>query len=177
MAKQNPTVEVAKEMAAQNGRDQIRTLSTGVRVRLVPVSAALLSEVTSRIKDPQVPLWRNEDKGRDEPNPSDPEYLRELDEASTKRGMAAMDAMVMFGVDLVDGVPEDDSWLKKLRFMEKKGFLDLSEYDLEDGFDCEFLYKRYIAIDNDTLTNIASLSSLTPEAIARAEDSFPGNEG
>lgn len=176
MTDKSPTVQVAKEMAAQNGSDQIRMLKTGVRVRLVPVSASLLSEVTSRIKDPDVPMWKNEDKGRVEPNPNDPTYLRQLDDAATERGIAAMDAMVMFGVDLVDGVPEDDSWLKKLKVMEKMGRLDFGAYDLEDEYDREFLYKRFVAIDNDTITMIAQLSSLTPESIAKAEDSFSGTK-
>jgi hypothetical protein len=52
----NPVVEVAKE-AQQPSDDGVVTLSTGIRARLHPVSAALMSDVTARVKDPEVPTW------------------------------------------------------------------------------------------------------------------------
>lgn len=173
---QTAAVEVAKEIAQENASDHIRTLASGVRVRLSTVSTALLDEVTNKIKDPEVPIWRNEDKGRDEPNPLDPTYLRDLAEANRTRGIAVMDALVMFGVELVDGLPSDESWLTKLRYLEKRGQVDLSSYDLKDPFDLEFLYKRFIAVDNDTLTAIGRLSSFNEEDIDKAENSFPRNK-
>jgi hypothetical protein len=176
MTNQKAAVEVAKEIAQEQPSSTIRTLTSGVRVRLATVSTALLDEVTNRIKDPDVPLWRNEDKGRDEPNPLDPKYVRDLAEANRQRGIAVMDALVMFGVELVDGIPSDDSWLTKLRYLEKRGQVDLSSYDLNDPFDLEFLYKRFIAVDNDTLTAISRLSSFTEEDVEKAENSFPRNK-
>ena len=86
-----------------------------------------------------------------------------------------MDAMVMFGLELVDGMPEDDGWLRKLRFMEKRGQVDLSAYDTEDPFDLEFLYKRYIAADQEIIGRISAMSTLTGEAMERAERNFRRN--
>jgi hypothetical protein len=171
----NVAVEVAKEVATQTGSSQTVTTQTGVRVRLTPVSTAIIEEVSSRVLDPEVPMWHNETKDRDEPNPDDPKYIKGMDRANRERGMAVMDAMVMFGLELVDGLPENSDWLKKLKFMEKRGQVDLSSYDLEDPFDLEFLYKRYIAADNEMITKIGQMSTLTPEAVARAEDNFRGN--
>lgn len=168
----NKAVEVAKEIASQNNSDGTRTLSTGVRVRIHPVSTALLDEVANRIKDPDVPMWHNEDKGRDEPNPNDPTYNRQLADANRQRGVAVMDAMVMFGVELVDGVPETDEWLTKLRYLEKRGQIDLSSYDVKDPLDKEFLYKRYIAVDNETLSMIGQMSTFTQEDVSKAEANF-----
>jgi len=173
MASKSKAVEVAKEIATETGSETVTTKS-GVRVRLLPVSTTLIEEVSSRIEDPPVPMWHNEQKGRDEPNPNDPVYVRLMEKANRDRGVAVMDAMCMFGVELIDGVPEDDGWLKKLLFMQKRGQVDLSGFDLNDPLDLEFVYKRYIAVDNDLLTKIGRISTLTPEAIAKAENNFQG---
>lgn len=173
----SPAVKVAKEHADSQNEKDITVLSTGVRARLSPVSSTLLMEVGDHIKDPEVPKQFNEDLGREEENPLHPGYQAALREAETQRGLASMDAMIMFGVDLVDGVPEDDSWITKLRWMEKRGKLNLSEYDLDDPIDKEFLYKRYIAITNADLDHIAGLSSVNPKEVERMRRTFPGEEG
>lgn len=175
MSDKNPAVESAKFLAGRGDEEIISTTSGGIRVRLVPVSATLIDEVVSRVKDPDVPMWMNPDKNREEPNPSDPNYLKELAEADRKRGVAAMDAMVMFGVELIDGVPEDKKWLSKLRLMEKRGQIDLDLFDVNDPIDLEFLYKRFIVVDAGLLSAIGRLSGVQGEEVARAEASFQGN--
>ena len=83
----NPVVDVARsEQGADD--DGIVTFSTGVRVRLHSVSASLISKVTAKIKDPRVPTWYNKAKGRDERNPNDPAYLRDVERAAQERGNA-----------------------------------------------------------------------------------------
>lgn len=172
MANKPVAVEVAKEIAAQEGSSQIITTANGVKIRIVPVSTALVEEVTSRIEDPEVPMWHNPDKDRDEPNPADPAYLRAVDKANRARGIAVMDVMCMFGAELVDGVPADQSWISKLRFMEKRGQVSLADFDLSDPLDLEFLYKRYVAVDNETIGLISQLSMLTPDAVEKQENNF-----
>ncbi len=175
----NPAVEAARRLAGK-GEDNIVVLPGGARVRIHPVSAALIADITSQIKEPEIPLWPNPEKpdqdGRPrlEPNPDDPNYVRALEETNQKRGAAMIDAMVMFGVELIDGIPDDD-WIKKLRFMEKRGLLDLSSYDLDDPFDREFLYKRYILVDNNVIGMVTDASGLSTEDIKRAQESFQGN--
>jgi hypothetical protein len=166
----SPAAEVASK---QTGRlDTTVTLADGRKAKVVPVSATLIDEVTSHIKDPKVPIWHNEDKHRDEPNPDDPVYQEGLDDARRQRGVAAIDAMVMFGLELEDGLPEDDAWIKKLEFMQKRGLLDLSGYDLRDDMDREFLYKRFVAADASVLEVVTRISGISGEAIAEAESSF-----
>lgn len=167
-------VKVAKDRAAGNHAG-IVTLRNDVRVKLVPVSTALLDEVTSRIEQPEVPVWHNEAKGRDEPNPDDPRYVRAMEEYNRQRGLAVMDALCMFGVELIDGLPEDEGWLKKLRFMEKRKSISLDGYDLDDPLDVEFLYKRYIAVDNEVINMITSMSTISEEDVEQAVNSFPSN--
>lgn len=169
----SPAVDTAKNLTQSN--DNIHVLKSGVRVRIVPVSATLIDEVTSQVKEPEVPIWHNPDKDRDEPNYADPNYIRATEDANRRRGIAGMDAMVMFGVELPDGMPEDRNWLRKLQIMDSRGMVNLDPYDLEDPIDLEFLYKRYILADTDLLDKITKVSGMSPEAIEAAEDSFPSN--
>jgi len=160
--KNNPAVITAKE---NNGKSDIEVLSTGVSARIIPVSASLIQEVTSKIKEPKIPMWYNDDKGREEPNPNDPDYLAKLKQAETERGQAAMDAMIMFGIDLIDGVPNDKTWLKKLKFIG-------IEVNQDDEFELEFAYKKYIAVGNSDLMAVGRKAGITQEAISQAAKSF-----
>lgn|SRR3990167_5855566 len=169
----SPAVIVAHDNGhTPNETTDIVTLSTGVRVCLRPVAATLLEDVTARVPEPSVPVWHNEEKGRDEPNPADPDYQRALTAAARSRGLAAIDALILFGVELVDPVP--DGWEKRLRLMERRGLLSLEGYDLGDEVDREFLFKRFVAIGNDDLVLIGRRSRLTPEDVADAASSFRG---
>lgn len=170
---QSPVLQIAKER--KNGNDKIVTLSTGYRAKINVVAATLIDDVVSLVKAPSVPMWHNEDKDRDEPNPSDPEYIKALAETDHRRNTVAMDTMVMFGIDLVDGVPQDTKWISKLKMMVKRGMLDLTNYDLDDEEDKEFLFKRYIAVGIDDLNMISSASGISGEDVKRAEESFRGN--
>lgn len=167
-------VDVAKKAEKKaRGEDNIITLPTGERAKLMPVSATLISEVTSHIKEPEVPTWFDENKQREVPNPNDPDYLKAVEAADRARGLASLDALIMFGVTLLDGMPEDDSWLNKLKFMERRGQLDLSSFDLKDPLDKEFLYKRFIAVPVYIATRVGQLSGVSDEEVLKAEESFP----
>ena len=167
----NPAVEVARARRADIPTDGTYTLSTGVRVRLRPVAARLLAESRSRIKDPPVPIWENPDKGRKEENENDPQYQKELLEARIKRNEAATDALVMFGVELLDGLPADTGWLARLRFL---GY----EVDDSDPIAVEFAYKRYIAVAATDLQLLDAISSpVALEEVKAAMASFRGHAG
>lgn len=164
---ENPAVEAAKGQEEPGGG--IKTLSTGVRVRLRAVSSSLISEVMAKIKDPDVPILHDEEKDRDLPNPNDPAYLRALDDAENQRNQAATDAMLVFGVELVDPMPEDTSWTNKL------GFLGI-EVNMDDAFALEFAYKKYIAVGTPDLPLVYGASSpVSAEEVAKAMSGFPDN--
>jgi hypothetical protein len=161
-----PAVIVAEKLNGDT-EDKVRTLSTGVRAILTPVSASLIDEVTAKVKDPKVPMWINEDKGREEPNPGNPDYIAALADAERERGKAAMDALVMFGVDLVDGVPEDDSWLKKLQFLKV-----VEDRDDLSHMEREFAYKKFVAVSAADIGKITELSGISAEDVEDAEATF-----
>lgn len=169
VGKKSPAVEVAKTLSLDSSVEV--TLSTGYLVILKPVAASLIDEAVAGVKSPTIPTWFNEAKGRDEENPQDPAYLQRVEDYDRQRGLAAIDAMVMFGVELVDGVPDDD-WIKKLKFLEKHGRLDLKAYNLKDDFEAEFLFKRYVAMSAEDLAVLSQISGVNQEDVAEAIKSF-----
>jgi hypothetical protein len=166
-------IAVAEDFAHKDG---ILTLSTGYRATIRPVSAQLLDSAMSRIKDPPVPEIYLEEKGRSEPNPNDPAYLKEVEEANHRRSMASVDVMILMGVQLIDPVPPESEWLIPLQQLERLGLFDLSPYDLQLQQDCEFVFKRFVAVGNEDLKLITAKMGITEADIKAAEASFPGNK-
>ncbi len=160
-----PAIEVAKQRATA---DEPHVLSTGVRCRILPVSGSLIDEVTTRLKDPTIPIWHNPDKDTDEENPSDPSYLAALAKVQHDRTMAAIDAMILFGVELVDGLPEDKLWLKKLKFLG-------IQVDEADPFSVKFAYLKYVAVGASDLPAILSRTGIAPQDVEAAVSTFRGS--
>ena len=173
-------LEVAKSMRTLAKPAEYFLEAYQIKVRLVPVPPQMIDEVSNRIKDPDVPLVPNPDRptdkypdGKPEPNPFDPAYTKAMEEAVRQRGLAAIDTMCLLGIELVDGMPEDERWLSKLRYMEKRGLLSLSAYDLNDPLDKEFLFKRFMVASNEIIQALTRVSGITSEEVAKAEQSFP----
>ena len=155
--------------------DTVFDLPYGVKGRVVAVSARLIDDVLRRIKDPEVPVVFIEDKGREEPNYSDPTYLRAMRDAEAERNAAGMDAMLMFGLQIV-GELTTDGWLTNLKMMDKMGRVDLSVYDLNDPMELEYVYKRYIASTAEVFDKIGKVSGISPEEVAKAEATFKSSK-
>jgi len=174
MTNKSPAIELAKQ--ERNEDKNILTLSSGVKVRIKPVSGWLIDDVVNRVKNPRIPTWYNPDREREEDNPNDPQYLADMSDARDQRMNAMLDTVVLFGMELVDGMPEDEGWLHKLQRLEKLGHIDLSAYDLDDEVDREFVYKRRFAISNATdLITVRQRCSVSEGDVAKATDSFPGD--
>jgi len=164
----NPAVKTAKARTQETSPEGT-ILSTGVRVRFRSVSASLIDEVRSRIKDPDVPILYDEEKDRELPNPSDPTYLHQLEEAEDARNKATSDAMIMFGVELLDGLPDDDTWISKLKFLG-------IEVDVDDVLAKEFAYKKYMAVGTPDLALLYSASAVTEQEVQQAMSGFRSDE-
>jgi hypothetical protein len=165
----NPAVAVA---AAGTGADEekIYTLSTGIKARIKPVSAGLIQKVSSQVKDPKVPIFHDEDKGRDIENPLHPDYLNAVQEAQVERAMAGNDALIMFGLELIDPIPDVSEWGPKIRFLG-------IEFDEDNALEVEFTYKKYLAVGTSDLMLIASSAGITGEAFQEAVAEFQRQEG
>ena len=175
MSEEHDAVEKAKSLIAQGDELEVVTLSTGYRARIVPVGATLIDDIVATIKEPSVPKFFNKEKDREEENPMDPDYLAAVTAATDKRNRFALDAMIMFGMELVDGLPKDDNWIKKLKYLEKKGALNLSEFDFDDPFEREYLFKRFIAAGTVDIIRIGQKAGLSAAAVEEAARSFKSN--
>lgn len=165
--KDNPAVQVAKKNLNGASGDSVMEHHSGVKFRIVPVSAGLIQSVMSKIKDPEIPMHYDEDKDREYPNPNDPIYVRQLEEAGNKRNQVSMDAMIMFGIELIDDIP-NTNWERKLNFLG-------IEFDAKDEIEREFAFKRHILADSDIFLEIATKSGIQREQIDQAVASFPGD--
>jgi hypothetical protein len=162
-------IEVAREQEEQDDIWEVE----GYKIRVKAIPVAIISDVSNRIPDPEIPIWNNpEYDNRPEQNPHDPAYLSAKEEVDRKRGEAMIDATVMFGIDLPDGVPPTEKWLPKLKFLEKRGQVDLSGYDLSDDLEKEFVFKKYIIASIALINYIQNMSSVTPEDIGSAGRPF-----
>lgn len=172
----NAAIKVAKEQLNGKGEDNgVITFSTGVRGRFLGVPSMTIEAAQAMIKEPLVPMQAIEGRDGLFENPVDPDYLRAKAQANKDRGNAAIDVMAIFGIELEDGVPADNLWLKKLKLLEKLGRMDLSKFDLEDEIEREFVYKRYVAMGSDEIVAIGRRSGIRGEDVQIARESFQGN--
>ena len=97
-------------------------LSSGVQLHLKKSPPFVVAQAVSNIHRPEIPMWTNEDKQREEPNPTDPAYEKALLEYHGATGTAIMNALLLFGVD-IEEVPDklpavgSDDWLEALTYL------------------------------------------------------------
>lgn len=154
----NPAVQVAGEISISGDPEELVTLAHGIRAKLHPITAALVMKVTGKIVDPKVPMWMDPDKGREIENPSDPTYLSALEAANQERIMATMDAAMMFGVELLDPIP-DDGWEQKLKYLG-------IDFDAGNPLEREMAYKQFVAVANKKVKRVMMLSGMQQEDVA-----------
>lgn len=169
----NPVVKKIRESAAKE--DDVKTLSTGIRVRIHGISSFEIQEMALALDDPEPPRVHDPESDRVIENRDDPEYVRELDRLNFKRGMLVLDA-TLIGVELVDGLPDDKQWLPMLQFKAKKGMIGLSDYDLDNPLEKEYVFKKYYAFKSASdwqllQDKIAEIQGAT----AKADAMFPSD--
>ncbi len=173
MSKQ-PTNVVTESLKKKSGKkgDGIITLASGIRVRLLPVPAGTITELQGSVKKPKVPTIPHPSadlakEGHTIEHPDSPQYKQDMLEYNEKVSEVGMKALTMLGVELVDGVPEDDRWIKELKF------IGIDVGDIEDEIELEFSFKKYKVVDSDMIMAISSLSGVSAADIEAAKDSFP----
>lgn len=177
--RRNKTIpQIAK---SRRNRNEIIELSTGYFAKINNIPLSVIDEAQMAVPYPEVPMWANPDKGRDEPNPNDPTYIKACQEIDMKRGNMVLDATIMFCLELVkeNGTPFDfesvHGWDKKVVWwMARKGD-NPNQYDWESPVDREFLFKKYIAVGVPDVDIIRSATGLSEEAIEEASEKFRTN--
>ena len=122
------------------------TLSTGVVLRVKKVSRNLIADIIARHAPPSVPLYYNEEKGRQEENPDDPEYLSALQMYRARLGNDINNAIILDGTE-IESVPEALEPMTSSRWLER---MRLKGYNV-DGQDARYLYwVKFVAADDST---------------------------
>lgn len=115
---------VRKSRSRQKKTDNIVTLSTGVKLKCSKVPEWMVADIYDEFNKnrPPIPVYFNERKGRDEPNPSDPDYLSALENWELEVAMALNNALIIAGTE-IESIPkamhgpDDEKWLTKMRAM------------------------------------------------------------
>lgn len=95
------------------------TLSTGVVLKFRPVPAGALRRFAIQYPEPEIPVQFVESKGRDEPNPMHPDYLKAIGERNEALLMGYFNLALLISAQVVsvpEGFPtfEDESWAEEL---------------------------------------------------------------
>lgn len=116
-------VSRAIERVRRVGRGAEFELSNGIILAIKSVPPFLVQAVQNEFRPPNPPKVYIEEKGRDEENPNDPAYLRQLEELSEKQDLAVNDLFLAAGTSVVsvpEGYfkPEDDDWIAVVEFAQ-----------------------------------------------------------
>lgn len=152
--------------------------TSGIVFKLNKVSSLLIMDATKKIPVPAVPRVYLEDKGREEENPSDPNYLKAMEDYTAERGILTSTLVIAFGSE-VSTLPDnytpfdDKSWADDLEefgvtvpIKGKARYAAWVKFHLLDNNDIAELIKAVMRFSGNTLE----------EDVAQATDSFRGDE-
>lgn len=162
-------VEVA---AAASGdvleRDRL-TLDSGIVLKLSPVPPFVFDFAQEKHPIPPPPVVMVEDKGREEPNPNDPDYIALVEKIRAEQMMIISDAAFVLGVEIdyvpieLEG-PDGDNWIQAC---EVVGI----EIDRENAKKRKLQWLRYYALrtplDIATVTRYCMGKTGTPEEVVQ----------
>jgi len=156
------------------------TLSSGVILRHKKVSILRLQNIISHFKMPEVPAYWDKEREMHIKNPSHPIYLAEVERINEERMLAAVDALIATGTELVE-CPDDieplesDDWID-----ECETFFKITV--LRDNKKARYLaWVKYVAVltkeDLELLAHFVRRTlGVSEESVAQAmRENFPNN--
>lgn len=160
-------------------KDPTTCVVNGITFKMRRVSKLMVLDASRKIKIPRPPKVFIEEKGREEENPNDPEYLERKTEAEYERSMLIMHAYIALGTKPIS-IPED------IEPIESNGWLEeLSEIGLGTPSSDRVRYLmwvKYVGVPdekdlNDLLTEVMRYSGITLEGdVKEVADRFRDNE-
>jgi hypothetical protein len=156
------------------------TLSNGVSFKLKAVSGLLIRRAVTQVPKPEVPMWFNEDRGRDEPNPNHPDYLAELERYDETTGMAAMNVMFLVGTKVVHPLPPDIPALEDAGWLDELNYLGIDAKTDGPGRYLDWLKYVVLSSPEDMVTlsvSLGRLCGLGEGDVTAALNSFRRGEG
>lgn len=144
----------AVDRITQKGRFAELKLTNGILLGLKPVPPLLIEAVNNEFKLPEPPTVYLDEKGRDEPNPNDPEYQKELKRLEEVQNLAITDLILGVGtraISVPEGyfMPEDDGWVASVEFANQLSGVTL-KVDAEPGIRRYLQWLRFYAIESST---------------------------
>lgn len=125
--KQAAAMRVAAEATAEEKESRVVpetvTLSNGIVLKVKPVPPFLVRAAVTKLEKPKIPFFHNDEKGRDEPNPSDPAYLDDLEEYEEQTTEVGTNVLLVAGTEVAEVPegcygPDDQSWKELAEFFE-----------------------------------------------------------
>lgn len=158
-------IEAAEEIASAEVQPGGLTLSTGVVVRAKPMSKQVYVKVLRKFPPPTVPVVYMPDKEREEENPSDPEYLRALQEQRITSALAIGDAAQVLGLEVVS-IPEGFPGPGSPEWLEERDLLGLSSGDSSAARRLDWMKYKAAPADDDYKAIMLAVGRATgtPEA-------------
>ncbi len=166
--RRRPGQEAAKAAAAtvaaqQNGAlPSELTLSNGIVLSLRPIPPGIIERAIARLEKPKVPKITLKDKGVEEENPNDPEYLDAVAIRERKVIETSTDVMFLVGTvikSIPDGLcgPDDDGWLDA----EMMGYLGV-EAEMKTKYDryLSWLHLYGLACQEDVLVVLSAVTKM-----------------
>ena len=169
-------LEAAANVSA-NGRTPTEIeLPSGIKLHLKKSPPFVLQQAVSNLEEPKVPMWTNPDKGREEENPNDPDYRAALLSYHGKAGAAALNALLLFGVEVLH-IPKGVQTIEDTTWSEELAFLNMPVPDDSASRVRKLMWLKTVALDTDELVQVVSqglfaLQGLSEEDVQQAIDSF-----
>lgn len=179
MQPKDTSLHLLNNIQADPTSKDVWTSASGVKFKLKKVSAFAIKDAIAKIKDPVMPRFFNEGKGRDEDNPADPDYIAAKDEAEYQRSMMGINVVIGLGTTVIDfgdyeEKPDADEWVEKLELIG----IDVPR----SGIGRYMAWVRYSGVVSeseiaDMTTIVGRLSGIVrEEEVEVAAESFPGPE-
>ena len=165
--RRRPGQEAAKAAAdtaaaQQNGAlPSELTLSNGIVLALRPIPPGIIERAIARLEKPKVPKITLQDKGVEEENPNDPDYLDAVAVRTSKVIETSTNVMLLVGT-AIKSIPDglcgpDDSWFDA----EMMGYLGV-EAEMKTKYDryLSWLHLYGLACQEDVLEVLSAVTKM-----------------
>lgn len=181
---ENETESKAIQAAAKAAKSKALELPTEIRLRngvllgIRPMPPLLLNSVANSIPEPEVPVFFNDEKGRDEENPNHPNYVKALEERNREINLATIN-LILYACTYIKEIPEgvekptDEGWHRLARMAG-------IDFNPEEEAECYLTWLRcMVETGNDLLklqTLPLQLAGVTEEEVDDLMESFRSGE-
>lgn len=148
-------VSRAVDRIVRRGRLAEFELTNGIVLTIKPVPPLLINAINQEFQEqlPAPPKILIEEKGREEENPNDPEYLRQIGELAERQQEGVANLLLGVGTEIKfvpDDMfkPDDEGWVQQVQFAA-----ELANKQLEipsDGVKRYLCWLRFYAMESNT---------------------------